>query len=223
VLELPQACRICIRLKARCSSDPSQNYDEAFYNTAVAHSIGRNQVNGTRYFDGYMANIHFVDGLVLTSSSFAEYDAYNMWTPKTYSGAYGTNGFYLDFNDPSAATAASLGADRSGNGNNWTPTNFSVTAGSTYDVMQDHPLLQDNGDHGGGNVATWNAAAAQSMGGGSTVPTLLAGNLETNGTAQAGSLQATFGLTSGEWYWEMTANTIGGLSRHRHHHSSEIG
>ena len=32
-----------------------------------------------------------------------------------------------------------FGADRSGNGNNWTSNNLSVTAGVTYDSMVDVP------------------------------------------------------------------------------------
>jgi hypothetical protein len=47
----------------------------------------------------------------------------------------------LKFADASAATAAAIGKDSSGNGNNWTPNNISVTAGSTYDAMIDSPTL----------------------------------------------------------------------------------
>ena len=42
----------------------------------------------------------------------------------------GLNGFHLEFADNSAATATTLGKDTSGNGNNWTPNNFSVTEGT---------------------------------------------------------------------------------------------
>jgi hypothetical protein len=43
-------------------------------------------------------------------------------------GTYGTNGFHLPFSDNS--TAAALGTDTSGNGNDWTVNNLSVQAGN---------------------------------------------------------------------------------------------
>ena len=55
--------------------------------------------------------------------------------PKRPTGSYGTNGSYLDFSDNSAATAAAIGKDSSGNGNNFTPSGISVTAGVTNDSL----------------------------------------------------------------------------------------
>jgi hypothetical protein len=96
----------------------------------------------SNYFDGYLAEVNFIDGQALTPSSFGETDAQTgVWKPKKYSGAYGTNGFYLNFSDNSNNTAATIGKDYSGNGNNWTPNNISVTSGSTYDSMTDVPTL----------------------------------------------------------------------------------
>ena len=67
-------------------------------------------------------------------------------------GAYGTNGFHLDFADNSAATAATLGKDSSGNGNNWTPNSFSVTAGVTNDSLIDTPTNYGTDTGIGGEV-----------------------------------------------------------------------
>ena len=79
--------------------------------------------------DLYLADIHFIDGQALTPSSFTEVSATTgQLIPKAYSGTYGTNGFYLKFADNS--TTAALGTDSSGNGNTWTPNNFSVVAGN---------------------------------------------------------------------------------------------
>ena len=78
-----------------------------------------------------------VDGQALDPTTFAEYNADGVWVPKEVTGfTYGTNGFYLDFSDP-----ASIGADRSGNGNNFTPTGFELTDTSNplYDWMADSP------------------------------------------------------------------------------------
>jgi hypothetical protein len=66
-----------------------------------------------------------IDGQALTPSSFTEVSATTgQLIPIEYTGTFGTNGFYLKFADNSAATAATLGADTSGNGNNWTPNNL---------------------------------------------------------------------------------------------------
>jgi hypothetical protein len=95
-----------------------------------------------QYFDGYMTEINFIDGQQLTPSSFGKTDpATGQWIPRKFAGTYGTNGFYLKFADASAATAAAIGKDSSPNGNNWTPNNISVTAGTTYDAMIDSPTL----------------------------------------------------------------------------------
>jgi hypothetical protein len=111
------------------------NVDYAM-NTAIVHEIGRSAYGASDYFDGYMAEIYMIDGQALTPSSFGETDATTgVWKPKAYTGTYGTNGFYLKFADNSGATATTIGKDSSGNGNNWTPNNISVTAGTTYDSM----------------------------------------------------------------------------------------
>jgi hypothetical protein len=87
-----------------------------------------------------MAEVNFVDGQALTPSSFGANSATTgVWQPKKYAGTYGTNGFYLPFSDNASTTT--LGADSSGNGNNWTTNNISLTAGSTYDSMTDVPTL----------------------------------------------------------------------------------
>jgi hypothetical protein len=109
------------------SNDPSPNLDTAVNNNVV-HEIGRTTWSGSTFFDGYMAEVNFVDGQQLTPSSFGKTDgATGQWIPKKFAGTYGTNGFYLKFADASAATAAAIGKDSSGNGNNWTPNNIDVS------------------------------------------------------------------------------------------------
>ena len=45
-----------------------------------------------------MAEVNHIDGQQLTPSSFGETDpTYGHWKPKEYTGSYGTNGFYLPF------------------------------------------------------------------------------------------------------------------------------
>jgi hypothetical protein len=89
-----------------------------------------------------MTEINFIDGQALTPSSFGETNATTgVWSPIKFNGPWnvgtGVNGFYLNFSDNSDVTAATLGKDDSGNGNNWTPSGFSVTAGAGNDSLVD--------------------------------------------------------------------------------------
>ena len=111
------------------TSYPSQNYDTAYWNNTQSHRIGYTQGNSAQYLDGYLAEVNFIDGQALTPDNFGETGDYGEWKPIKYTGTYGTNGFYLDFEN-----SGSLGADVSGNGNNWTPTNLAAT-----DQMLDSP------------------------------------------------------------------------------------
>ena len=131
-------------------NNPTQNSTLAF-NGAVNHAIGADIPNsGARNFlDGYLTEINFIDGQALTPSSFGSTDTTTgVWQPIKYVGTYGTNGFYLPFSDNSSTTNIAL--DYSGNGNNWTPNNISVTAGATYDSMLDVPTLYADGGNGRG-------------------------------------------------------------------------
>ena len=60
-------------------------------------------------WDGYIAEVHFIDGTALDASSFGETDgATNQWKPIEYDGTYGTNGFYQKY---SATEANDVFAD----------------------------------------------------------------------------------------------------------------
>ena len=187
---------------------PTQNYDTPINNT-ISNIIGGATGSYTAYLaDQYMTEVNFIDGQALTPSSFGETNAQTgVWQPKAYSGSYGTNGFYLNFSDNSNTTAATLGKDYSGNGNNWTPNNFSVTAGAGNDSLVDSPTSYgtDTGVGGTvrGNYCTLNPLDNQLV--------LSNGNLQFNrAVATWVSSRATFGMTSGKWYWEVTATAATG-------------
>lgn len=168
-----------------------QNYD-THVNSTQAHFMGYYTGGYPYYLDGYLTEVNFVDGLALTASSFGQTDATSGdWIPKQYTGSYGTNGFYLNFSDNSNTTAATLGKDSSGNGNNWTPNSFttdeSVIDTPTKNFCVLNPL--DNGGH-----------------------TLTAGNLKMAGPGAYKLTRGTIPITSGKWYWEakFTLGTNGG-------------
>ena len=71
------------------ASYPSQNADTEI-NKNVEHDVGKMTATGY-HFDGYMAEIHFVDGQALAASDFGEYDDNNVWQPKEFEGSYNVN------------------------------------------------------------------------------------------------------------------------------------
>ena len=176
------------------STYPPQNTDTHVNNTGE-HLIG-NQNLTTRYFDGYMAEVNFVDGTALDETDFGETDEdTGAWIPKKYSGSYGTNGFYLNFSDNSSVSA--LGTDSSGNGNTWTPNNFSVTAGTGNDSLEDTPT---------NNWCTWNPLRPNAS------MSYANGNLDATSSGGSGrSAYGTIAMTSGKWYFETTGgdNSVG--------------
>ena len=180
---------------------PAQNAN-CNINNNVAQFIGTNPDN--YYYDGYITEVNFIDGQQLTPSSFGETNAQTgVWQPKAYSGSYGTNGFYLNFSDNSNTTAATLGKDYSGNGNNWTPNNFSVTAGSDNDSMVDVPTPYGV-DTGVGGTVRGNYCTLNPLDTNSTNISLLNGNLTCNQFSADSLTRGTFGVSSGKWYWEAT-------------------
>lgn len=187
------------------STTPSWNSGTNSYinNATRVHHIGR---FNTTYANAYMTETHFIDGQALDPTSFAETNnTTNQWIPKAYSGTYGTNGFKLKFSDNSNTTAATLGADSSGNGNNWTPNNFSVTAGVGNDSLVDSPTDYNSDTGAGGEVrgtyATHNPLHAKG--------TFSNGNLDFASASSWQSAVATMALpTSGKWYVEFTAGGV---------------
>ena len=174
-------------LLERDSTNPSQNLDTSVNNT-VEHNIGKYLTGGASYFDGYMAEINFVDGNAYDPSYFGETNLETgQWIPKRPSVTYGTNGFRLNFSDNSGTTATTLGKDLSGNGNNFTPNNFAVS-----DSITDTPSK---------NFCTLNPLNKTND------TDLREGNLEFFQSSNDESASATFGITSGKWYWEVYKNS----------------
>ena len=153
---------------------PSLNLD-TYMNMAEEANIGQDVKVASRYFDGYLSEMHIVDGQALTPDYFGEADeTYGHWKPIEYTGTYGTNGFYLPF-------SGTFYNDASGNGNNWTANNLATT-----DVVLDSPT---------NNFATLNSAYPG-------ITNLQEGNLQWKGTTSV-TAPATISPTSGKWYWEV--------------------
>ncbi len=192
---------------------PNQN-TQTHFNQQYDHSIGASSPSRQLYYDGYITEINWIDGQALTPSSFGETDAITgRWKAKAYSGTYGTNGFYLKFADNSGTTSTTLGKDSSGNGNNWTPNNFSVTAGAGNDSLVDSPTNYgtDTGVGGQvrGNYSTLNVTDINS-----SIALVSNGNLEftQNSNGTIGIRRSTIAITSGKWYFEAVPANVTAFS-----------
>jgi hypothetical protein len=166
----------------------------SLFSSSGTNTIGRYGDSASFYFDGYITEFYYIDGQKLTPSSFGETDPYTgRWKAKAYSGTYGTNGVYLNFSDNSGTTSTTLGKDSSGNGNNWTPNNFSVTAGTGNDSLVDSPTNYGVGTGTVGNFCTWNPL----INGDSAAN----GNLDVTNDTARGNHE----LMKYDAYWEVTS------------------
>lgn len=179
----------------------TQNVDTAVNNTTT-HTIG--QVIGVEYFDGYMAEVNFIDGQQLTPSSFGYNNPYTgVWVAKKYTGSYGTNGFYLPFSN--GTSTATLGVDYSGNNNNWNLNSFTRSAGVSDCWMKDVP----SGNGYRGLSASSNYAVLNPLDVSNANPAISAANLRSTNAATGNRwAKATIQFSSGKFYWEMTLGSV---------------
>ena len=92
-------------------------------NTNVEHFIGGDSARASEFFEGYLADVHFIDGQALEPTAFARENDNGVWVPREidFNGTWGTNGFHLEFADPN-----DIGADTSGNGNDFADNGFNT-------------------------------------------------------------------------------------------------
>ena len=166
------------------SDYPAENLDFNFNDNSIVACVGRNY-DTQASFDGYMAEVCWIDGLQLTPSSFGEFDedSPTIFKPIDVSGlTFGTNGFYLDFEDSS-----NLGNDANG-GTDFTESNLAA-----IDQTVDTPT---------NNFCTINPLDYYP-----TVPSDLEGNTVYNksstGDTHNSFANCTMGVTAGKWYYEL--------------------
>ena len=188
---------------------PSQNFEFNFGSNSTNHTIvRRNHGSYPRNGDMQVADIHYVSGYAYDATAFGYFDSQTgIWKPKKYTGSYGSAGWHLEFKDNSNNTATTLGYDSSGNGNHFTPTNISVSAGTGCDSLEDTPTNK---------FPTFCPLYSQMQTGGTS--TYSYGNLKLNTVGQLGVSgqlypfgfsSPEFAVTSGKWYMEFTNDTNG--------------
>ena len=156
---------------------PAQNYDCPLQTRH--YLLGYD--GGNNGFRGYAAEYYFLDGITASPTDFGEYDDDSgIWKPIAYTGGFGNEGYYLNFEDASA-----LGKDVSSNNQG----NFSHYGGSAADQATDTPT---------NNFATLNPLWVWTYGMGiSDGATKVA-----NTVAAWGGAKGSIGVTNGKWYWE---------------------
>ena len=126
------------------STMPNQNTDTTVNNASVVQTVG-SEGGGASFFDGYISEFVLLDGTADSPvNTFGEFDEDSgIWKPINVSGlTFGTNGFYLDFED-----SANLGNDANG-GTDLTEVNLAATDQSTDTCTNNfatfNPLIEIN-------------------------------------------------------------------------------
>ena len=132
-------------------NQPSQNADTAV-GRASEHTVGADY---NSFFDGYMAEVAYLDDVQLDPTSFGQFNATtNIWTPKELTDlTFGDNGFLLEFKQSGTSQNSSgLGADTSGGGHHFACTNLASTDQSTDTCTNNfcvlNPLTKRDGSNG---------------------------------------------------------------------------
>ena len=167
---------------------PSQNSTIYFGVNGDQQAIGIRE-DGALLWNGYMAEICYVDGQALAQTDFGEFDEDSgIWKPKNVSGlTFGNNGCYLDFQD-----ASNLGNVVAGNSTDFTENGLTAIDQST-------------------DTCTNNFATINPLDNYYASSTFAEGNLKitTNASNQTFNT-GTIGLSTGKWYWEAKLVQAGG-------------
>ena len=157
-------------------------------------TIGRKTPGTTWYYPGYLAEYIFLDGYAGTATDFGGWDSNGNWLPvdptTVVTNNKGTNGFHLDFADPSAP-----GNDVSGNNNDFAVGGTIATTQTTTDSP-----TNTSGDNEG-NYITFSPIDKNSN------MTITNGNLTVANTGAAafhGAIATQRIPNSGKYYFEVT-------------------
>jgi len=173
---------------------PSSGEESSINDDACVQAVGAIDGVSDSAIASYLAEVYFIDGQALDADSFGETDSdTNQWKPKDASGlTFGTNGFYLKFQD-----SAALGDDSSGNTNDFAVTNLVAS-----DQLLDSPT---------NNFCTWNGILGPDSS--ARVPSPLSeGNLKATQATDNANAFATLGMASGKWYAENLGTSVAGDS-----------
>jgi hypothetical protein len=160
-----------------------QNLKIGFFNNTNTRLVGARGGSSTdKFFDGYIAEVVGINNALSDNTDFIEVDEDSgIIKPKAVSGlTFGTNGFYLPFENSGA-----LGQDDSGNGNNFTVNNLTAIDQSTDTCTNNYSTINSLDNY------FYNA-------------TLSEGNLkQTCNPSNYSFGTSTFGVSQGKWVVEV--------------------
>ena len=172
---------------------PAVDFEFALGNS-FDHEIGRYALSNNNLWNGYIAEMIFLDGSSNPASDFGGWDANGNWLPvdptSVVSSGKGTNGFWLDFADSSAP-----GNDVSGNNNDFSANGTIATTQTNTDSP-----TNTSGDNEG-NYITFSPIDKNSN------MTITNGNLTVANTGAAafhGAIATQRIPNSGKYYFEVT-------------------
>jgi len=171
---------------------PNQDTDFNWNSAAQSWAIGAKIYGGTTdsFFNGHLAHFHFVDGTASAPTVFGETDSTTgEWKAiLNPSVTYGSNGFFLKFEN-----AGALGTDSSGNSNTFTVNGDLKQSISTPSNL----FAKFNYLHNGiGQQNIISKAGTQ---------------IDHATDTYTGKITAaTLGMNKGKWYWETKYSTTGG-------------
>ena len=168
------------------SQNDTSNWGKSGRSFDIGYMDNSSEAAQARHLDGSLAHFYYINGQQLTPSSFGEVDEDSgIWKPIKYSGSYNSYSWFLEFKETgTSANASGIGADTSGNGNHFTPTNL-----TSLDISTDSPT---NNFCTLNNVWTYGHLFSE-------------GALGVIGTASSGyrNTCATWEVPqNGKWYWE---------------------
>lgn len=163
----------------RSNPSSAQNGD---WGSAVLNTVLESGSFGGQEFDGCVADFYSIDGLALTPTSFGKFNGHGHWVPALYTGAFGTNGYHLDF-AIAPGTGNGAGEDVSGEANHLAESGLSADRRNEDTPTRNHCVLN---------------AVDQSAEGAFTF-----GSMDITYGSTPGMNRATFFLHTGKWYWEV--------------------
>ena len=183
----------------RDNSNFTQHDEIGFMDENATQFVGSYNNSSANQWDGYLAELVFLDNQFLDASSFGQTDtSTNRWVAKDPGSlTFGNSGFYLEFKI-APGTGNGAGTDTSGNSNHFT----SNGSWATTDQFTDAPSK---------NFCTWDQ-------GRKTGHTLSEGNLKATGDGGADfdTALGTMFVSSGKYYWEINRdNDPAGTDRFR--------
>ena len=167
---------------------PTLNYQSALQGTGGVQMKWGSADATYHGYSGYLAECNYLDGVTATQNDFGEFDEDSgIWKPKEYTGSYGTNGSYLDFE-----IASDLGANAKGNDTNFSLNNI-TSADQATDTPTNNFCTMNTLDRTNGNIKNQEGAT----------------KVTTDGGSGWCSMVATMGVTKGKWYWEAQRMSTG--------------